>query len=371
VYRNCVAFDLQGSCQTLDGYSVAFIGDAAFLAGARPDVETAYSTFPQNYRAGWGLLVLTNLLPHGPLQNPAGGGQGPITFYAFATDLEGRRTLLGTKQITLNNDNATVPFGAIDTPGQGGTIAGAAYANFGWALTPGSALVPVDGSTLSVVVDGAPVGTVAYNQCRGTLGPDPGAGMCNDDVAQLFPNASNIQQGSGAIGVFMLDTTALPNGVHTIAWGVTDSLGRQAGIGSRYFTVLNQFAELQGNPLADEGPRSLGSMSADIAWRSPGTRRVAARTGFNFAAPFQAMAPDATGVHHVQLPELGRLEIDLGAVDAGYLRAGDALRPLPAGSQLDPATGRFTWLAGAGFVGRYDLVFVRGTVRLLVQVTIG
>jgi hypothetical protein len=112
-------------------------------------------------------------------------------------------------------------------------------------------------------------------------------------------------------------------------------------------------------------------MTADIAWRSPGTRRLTARTGFNFAAPFQTMAPDATGVHHVQLPELGRLEMDLGAVDAGYLRVGDALRPLPAGSQIDPATGRFTWLAGAGFVGRYDLVFVRGTVRLLVQVTIG
>jgi hypothetical protein len=36
-----------------------------------------------------------------------------------------------------------------------------------------------------------------------------------------------------------LDTTALSNGVHTIAWIVTANNGETDGIGSRYFTVAN------------------------------------------------------------------------------------------------------------------------------------
>jgi hypothetical protein len=35
------------------------------------------------------------------------------------------------------------------------------------------------------------------------------------------------------------------------------------------------------------------------------------------------------------------------------------LGPLPVGSHLDLATGIYTWMPGVGFVGRYDLVFVR------------
>ena len=35
----------------------------------------------------------------------------------------------------------------------------------------------------------------------------------------------------------MYSTTTLANGVHRIEWGVTDSQGGTAGIGSRYFTV--------------------------------------------------------------------------------------------------------------------------------------
>ena len=44
---------------------------------------------------------------------------------------------------------------------------------------------------------------------------------------------------------------------------------------------------------------------------------------------------------------------------AGYVRVGEGLGPLPIGSQLDPRTGAFTWSPGVGFVGTYDLVFVR------------
>jgi hypothetical protein len=56
------------------------------------------------------------------------------------------------------------------------------------------------------------------------------------DIATLFPG---LQNSDGAVGYFYLDTTKLTNGVHTIAWSVTDSAGNDQGIGSRYFTVQN------------------------------------------------------------------------------------------------------------------------------------
>ena len=41
------------------------------------------------------------------------------------------------------------------------------------------------------------------------------------------------------MGYRVLDTTALAEGQHTIAWVVTDSQGAANGIGSRYFSVAN------------------------------------------------------------------------------------------------------------------------------------
>src|SRR4029453_3946564 len=43
----------------------------------------------------------------------------------------------------------------------------------------------------------------------------------------------------------------------------------------------------------------------------------------------------------------------------GDLRVGRGLAPLPVGSRLDATSGWFTWAPGVGFVGAYDLVFVR------------
>lgn len=209
-----------------------WIGDATFVEGARPDVAAAFPSHPQNTRAGWGLAVLTNMLPN--------GGNGPITFHVYAYDTNNNVTLLGSRSVTGTNASSALPFGTIDTPGQGATVSGTVTV-FGWALTPGANIIPTDGSTIQVVVDNVVVGQPVYNQCRGTNGTNfPPPGTCNDDIATAFGTSyRNIAEGSGAIGSFQLDTTTLTNGIHTIEWRVADSSGNVQGIGSRYFYVQN------------------------------------------------------------------------------------------------------------------------------------
>jgi hypothetical protein len=190
------------------------VGDATLVAGARSDVQAAYSTRPMSEKAGWGYMLLTNMLP--------GGGNGAFTLHAFARDFDGHSTLLGSRVITATNASASLPFGTIDTPMQGQTVSGTII-NFGWALTPQPNTIPVDGSTISVYVDDVFMGHPVYGNAR-------------SDIQTLFPGYSNTD---GAVGYFMLDTTLLTNGVHTIAWGVVDNMGNAQGIGSRYFTVSN------------------------------------------------------------------------------------------------------------------------------------
>jgi ELWxxDGT repeat protein len=194
-----------------------YVGDATFVPGARPDVDSVYGPqgFPLAERAGWGYMLLTNMLP--------GQGNGSFALHAYAYDGEGLSTLLGSRSITCANATATKPFGTIDTPGQGETISGTSYRVYGWALTPPPAAIPTDGSTIQVFVDGSPVGHPTYNLYRA-------------DIAALFPGYAN---SDGAVGYLDIDTTALANGLHTIAWAVTDDLGRSDGIGSRYFWVQN------------------------------------------------------------------------------------------------------------------------------------
>lgn len=191
-----------------------FVGTAPMVEGARPDVVAAFSTVPFNTRAGWGYMLLTNVLPN--------QGTGTFRLYAYVDDVEGHTTILGPRTFTSSNINATVPFGAIDTPGQGEAVSGTVVC-FGWALAPRPNLIPLDGSTIDVIIDGLVVGHPVYNNFR-------------SDIAALFPNYQNTM---GAVGYFMIDTTQYTNGVHTLAWVVRDQAGNAAGIGSRYFTIQN------------------------------------------------------------------------------------------------------------------------------------
>jgi hypothetical protein len=199
-----------------------FIANATFVAGARPDVESLYWNYPNANRSAWGYMLLTNMLPNVAAGTPA-GGVGTFTLYAYVYDTIGHLTPLGSKTFTCNNTTgANKPFGTIDTPAQGATVSGT-LSNFGWVLTPQPGIIPTDGSTIQVFVDGNLLGTAQYDLPR-------------SDIQALFPGYANTD---GAIGFFSIDTTTLTNGVHTIFWVVADDHNRTDGIGSRYFTVNN------------------------------------------------------------------------------------------------------------------------------------
>jgi Viral BACON domain len=170
------------------GAAQIFVGSAVFIDGARPDVQAAYPMYPRSSSAGWGFMVLTNMLPN--------QGNGPFVFFVYARDVDGHVVLLGTRTLTCANAQATAPFGTIDTPGQGDTVSGSQYVNFGWALTQNPKFIPFDGSTLQVYVDGVAVGSPSYNHYR-------------SDIATIFPGLAN---SDGAVGFKILDTTSCRTG---------------------------------------------------------------------------------------------------------------------------------------------------------------
>jgi hypothetical protein len=318
-----------------DGKDKVYIGDAVFVEGARPDVEQAYPTYPNNYKAGWGYMLLTNFLPN--------NGNGTFTLLAIATDLEGNQVTLDTKTIFVDNANAVKPFGAIDTPAQGGTASGNNYRNWGWVLTPQPNMIPTNGSTIKVWVDGVKLGHPAYNIYR-------------SDIASLFPEYAN---SNGAAGYIDIDTTSYDNGVHTIQWTATDSGGNTDGIGSRYFTIQN-IGSSQSSSAAMKNTFSPGYNDLEeipISYDEP----VKFKKGYTDGDCSEALFPDTDGITHIQCKELEKIDIQVcqdGIEVEGYMMVGKRLMSLPVGSTLEKMKGRFCWIPGPGFVGTYSLVFI-------------
>jgi hypothetical protein len=315
---------------------LVMVGAATLVDDARPDVAAAYPSLPRNYRAGWGYLLLTNMLP--------GLGNGTFKFYAYADDVDGHSTLLGTRTVTVSNNSATLPFGTLDTPLPGETVGDSVYTSFGWVLARAPKRADVaGGGTVSVVVDGAIV--------PGT----PTGWSARSDLSALFP-AAQYPGITNAVAAFAFDTTALSNGVHTMAWVVTDNQGNAAGVGSRYFRVFNTTSAVvaggQAAVAASEEALLAGGVAADRS-------SVEARRGYAIDAPFYSYAADAHGRVTIQAEEIDLIELRTHGATEGFLVAGDARLPLPIGSHLDPATGVFKWQPGVGFVGAYDLAFLQ------------
>jgi len=323
-----------------EGGSLVFIGDAVLVEGARPDVAAAYPQYPNNTKAGWGYMMLTNFLPN--------GGNGTFQIHAIATDIYSKSTTLGIKTIYCDNLHAVKPFGAIDTPTQGGSASGSSFINWGWVLTPQPNYIPTNGSTINVWVDGANLGHPYYNLYR-------------SDIAGFFPGYAN---SNGAAGYYSLDTTNYTNGVHTIQWTATDSGGNTDGIGSRYFSINNSSSVSSYFSQAISQAKVQGISHLDnipIDYSMP----IKAAKGFNKNNEPQIISLDDQGMNRTEMEELDRIEIVLsdrtnakGYSYSGYMVVGQRLYSLPVGSTLDRGKGVFKWNPGAGFLGRYKLVFV-------------
>jgi Tol biopolymer transport system component len=306
-----------------------FVGFAVFIDGARPDVASSFPAYPLATRAGWGFMVLTNMLPN--------QGNGTYQFTMRAQDREGNWSLLGRRTMTCANASSTLPFGTLDTPFQGGTASGTSYVNFGWALTPLPKTIPTNGSTIHVLVDGVDVGTADYNHAR-------------PDIQAVFPGFNNT---NGAVGFRILDTTLWENGIHTISWTVTDDQGAIEGLGSRFFTVSNGASAVTAAAMSAGAPIDVDDAPRDVT-------PLVGRRGWDLEASYGSFAANANGISVIRSEEVNRVELQLGDGEyTGYLRTSAGLAPLPIGSRLDRATNTFTWAPGVGFVGRYDFVFVR------------
>ncbi len=345
----------------------SYVGDAVFVEGARPDVEQAYPNYPKNYQAGWGYMMLSNFLPN--------GGNGFYTLYARAIDSGGNQVTLGTKNIYCNNANAVKPFGAIDTPTQGGTASGSSFVNWGWVLTPQPNRIPTNGSTINVFVDSVNIGHPTYNLYR-------------SDIAGLFPGYAN---SNGAAGYFYLDTTAYENGVHTIYWTAADNAGNTDGIGSRYFTIFNSGVSSVASG-QNSGVSGQGSVVSDELLRLPvSDSPVGIIKGFNRNVKPLKSYPNDNGIITIEINELEciKLYIDNNSTQveekgsnnskfkiqnskfySGYQLVGSQLKRLPIGSTLDRDKGIFYWNPGPGFVGSYELLFIDGKTGRLRRVNI-
>lgn len=316
-----------------------YIGTGLFVDDARPDVENAYPNYPMNYGAGWGYMLLTNCLPN--------EGNGTFTIHADGIDLEGNRVPLGSRIIFCVNASAVKPFGTIDLPFSGRIASGKKYWNVGWLLTPMPDKIPEDGSTITLYIDGLPRDNQAfYNVYR-------------PDVLERFPGYAN-SEGAGAY--FYIDTTTFENGVHTIQWTVSDDNGDAAGIGSRYFRILNSATASTASRVRVNFPGMLEEIPGDLS--AP----LEIKRGYGDEPEVQTAFPDENGTIVIEIEELEPLQIRLNPSDPsitstsnryrGYLMVGDQLRGLPAGSMLNAETGVFSWGPGPGYIETYRLVFI-------------
>ncbi len=197
-------------------------------------------------------------------------------------------------------------------------------------------------------VDGANLGHPNYNNYR-------------PDIAEFFPGYAN---SNGAAGYFSLNTTNYSNGVHTIQWTATDSGGNADGIGSRYFSVNNISSVSSFSSQAISQAKVPGISHLDnipIDYSMP----VKVAKGFDENSKSQIIPWDDQGMNRTTMEELDRIEIVLndrtnakGYSYSGYMVVGNRLSSLPIGSTLDTGKGIFKWNPGAGFLGRYKLVFV-------------
>ena len=252
--------------------------------------------------------------------------------------------------MTCANASATKPFGAIDTPTQGGPASGSGLCQ----LRVGADAAAEDHPGRRVDDHGDGGWRPARDRWTTTM---------SVRTSRRCSRASRTPPGRMARSGFrVIDTTTLTNGLHTISWTVTDNQGVDRG---HRQPVLHRVERARCGDAAVESAASSrsGCDRPDIATAPHDDTPVLARRGWDLEGPWRWYGVGGAGRAVVRGEEIDRFELALGAHAGahytGHLREGEALAPLPVGSQLDATTGEFTWAPGVGFVGRYDLVFVR------------
>jgi len=350
IWRDCIeAIDRsRGACRaTPNGDADAvYVGDVLFVSGARPDVASQFSSFPQAGRAGWGLMVLTNMLPHIP-SGAAVGGQGTFLLSAYAIDTAGQAAVIGRSSVTVDNDNSQLPFGAIDAPVSGGLLTGS-QVFLGWGIGARNRCL----TSFRMYVDGVEITTSnGLNMALRTHRPD---------VDPLFPSSCPAQQkGLG----FYLTGLAIPNGRHTVSFEATDDLGNVGSFGSRFFDVLAPVA-------ADTMIAAAVTSEATVSARSQ-TRTVRVRVG-GPDAPVTTVSRGDDGTFTTRLVPGERLWVELGTrvLSASHLVNGES-KSLPGGSSLNTLAGTFAWEPPIGYYGPFVLVFELEGETLTLVVEIG
>ncbi len=367
----------------------ALVGTAKFIAGARPDIEATHSTYPQNNRAGWSYTLPMKKLPN--------HGVGTYALMAYVKDLAGHEVWLGTHTITgAGTGGTSIPFGSLETPRDGGTASGSAYAVSGWALTPPPNMLAADGAELTVWVDGLAAGRPSY-------------GVFREDVATEYPGCANAGRAAGS---FVLNTTKYPDGWHTLAWSATDSGGNTGVIGSRYFRIQNGTVAggaeedaivRDASPVITGAPRAARPISEIASFPEDARAPVFIKRGFADHATAETIDPEEDGSILIRIPQASRLTVYLDRDEAfageaketaragriretgtslipgdgskdpspffftsryqAYTFIGDELRPLPIGASFDTRDGVLYWQPGAGFLGEHRFVFIDSAAK--------
>ena len=338
--------------------AMILLGSAALVSGSRPDVENLYPNAPQSYRAGWGFMVLTNMLPDTG-NGRATGGNGAFRLHAYAVDTEGRSSYLGAKSFRRTTPRRKNPSARSIRPHR----AGRPPAVHLWSGAGRSHRAPRFRRTvrrspcLSTVWHAAtrPITSIV----RTSLACSPGT-----------------RTRTARSGTSTLDTTTLANGTHTISWVVTDNQGNTEGIGSRFFTVQNGTSSVtaltstgtvdsSSMAVASNGA-ALGQTSETVAEVPPDYSLVEVRKVASDDRTPELVFPEWSGEIRVRTRETEQVEVRLAsqfddgkATYEGYVVIGGRMRPLPVGASLDTSTGTFTWQPGPGFLGRYEFVFLR------------
>lgn len=335
------------------------IEKAVFVAGARPGIETNYSTYPQNYKAGWTYTLRNTQLPN--------AGVGVYTIEAYAFDTTGRKVLLGTKTLTGTGATALAAAETPDEPADGATVSGSVR-----IAAPGKSAS--SGKAPAVWLDGL---ALRHSEYDGLL----------------------------ASAAFDLDTTVLTEGWHTLAWNAD---GGETG--SRYVRVKNDAAADEGEEEIEEEAspvvanpikaarlfEEIGAIPEDV-WSA-----VYVKRGFVEESSPERVFPEAGGAVRIDMAPASRLAVYLGADEAfegeaagkariqrilkdaknppefrrfdAYALVGERLRDLPIGASFDGRAGILYWQPGPGFVGEHVFVVVTNDgarpTRKTVKVTI-